>query len=219
MGIGDAAVFSGGVVARAQEMQGLMYPCKPIFLASVRSFFVNYPEIEVRDLNAVREEWNKGDSTGMIGPGTEFVLGKHSQTPRSMAMDMYDFIYQSLGLNYDDRWDKCPLPAAALQVTQRVLPGSDYIFVHDKPTHPLDKSRIDWRGPIVTADHRIHESILAWADILKYAKEIHVINSVMFWLAEHLPTTGKLFAHWYARPFLPIWQNYKVRKDWTWYLE
>jgi hypothetical protein len=27
-----------------------------------------------------------------------------------------------------------------------------------------------------------------------------------------------LFAHWYARPYLPIWQNYKVRKEWEWYL-
>ena len=63
----------------------------------------------------------------------------------------------------------------------------------------------------------IGHGLLAYCDLIKNAAEGHYINSALWWYAEHGETTGELYAHWYARPFLPIWQEYAHRKAWKFY--
>lgn len=218
LGLGDAVAFSGALVWYAERNGPTIYPCQIEYIDSVRSFFIHHPEIKVVTLEDCMTELAKLEPDEEIPFGVRTVIAIEHTRPLHSRREMYEDIYRALNVPYSARWDCCPIAKAAKSVTQRVIPEVPYAFLHFKKSNPIDRARIGEGLEIAAPTHYEGESVLAYADAIESAAEVHVINSVFWWLTEHLNPRGKLHAHWYARSYLSIWQNYLHRQDWKFYL-
>lgn len=214
LGLGDAIAFSGAAVWLAKQHGGLIFPCMAKYEVSVRSFFVNHPEIKVRVLDdSLRKKWQSADAINCI----------EETIPKDIDCDMYRWLYRKIGIPYEERWNSCPIPEACKQVSQLDIRGN-WIFVHDAfhddppRDHMIDHKYLRackhgeyWHRP----DPRYGGSVLKYAYWIMYADEVHVIDSAFFHLTEQL-WTKKPFLHRYAKPkpFNPIWNEYQTRHSW-----
>lgn len=196
LGLGDAILLAGLAVELAKEHGGVVFPCYPHNEASVRSFFVAHPQIEVVPVKHETDMMRAGlKSAAPILP-----LGHYSHAHPESDETFDAWMHRSAGVPLEARWGG-PIPAAAKRVGQFQIPLRDnYIFLHE------DRARSFRIKPefLPKMEHFVPSacnvsSILAYADALYHAKEVHVINSAFLHLAETLPTTGKLFLHTYAR--------------------
>lgn len=218
LGLGDAVAFSGALVWSLERYGPTIYPCQVEYFDSVKSFYVNHPQIRVVTLEECMKELAELEPDDEIPFGVRTVIAIEHTRPLHSKREMYEDIYRALNVPYSARWDHCPIKEASKSVVQRIIPEVPYAFLHFKKDNPLDRARIGEGLEIAAPTHFEGESVLAYADAIERATEVHVINSVFWWLTEHLEPRGKLHAHWYARDFLPIWQEYRHRKNWTFYL-
>jgi len=226
LGLGDAIALSGAAVVLAKRHGGLIFPCLAKYEVSVKSIFVNHPEIEVVELESAREMWQRDD----------VIIGMEETMPEHPDVDHYQWLYRKLEVPYQCRWSWNPIPRFSCDDRSMsdgfpvpTLPPEDedgkylirpYSFVHDDPDRKfwirhdkLPQIGMAWYPPHVEGSHE--SSILRHVDVLECAAEVHVIDSCFFHLAEQLNPTGKLFLHRYARPYYPGWNDYKTRHEWT----
>lgn len=207
LGLGDAIALSGAAVVLAERHGGLIFPCLKKYEVSVRSFFVNHPEIEVRELESARALWQSDH---------DCIIALEEQIPARCEIDHYRWLYQKLGVDYEERWERCPIAKARSHVAQWI-PGQTFLygFLHE------DQSRGFAISESNTPDFPIYvpiftdRSILTYCMAIENAAEVHVIDSAFFHLTEQLSRRGKLFLHLYARPYYPIWNDYQTRHKWT----
>jgi hypothetical protein len=122
--------------------------------------------------------------------------------------------YKQLNMPYEWRYSKC-FWQRELDEEERVYrkmtpPGGDYVFVHDDPSRGLviSDANVGTSLPIVRND--ISEMIFHMGLLLERAKEIHVMESSIRCMVEHLDTTGVklVFYKWRGGP----WYNEKKKK-------
>lgn len=217
LGMGDFIALSGAAVELAKIHGSLKIPCLAHNLISVRDLFRNYPEIEVNEIKMYPDKtWTMKE---IAEPGTNLVLGVEVIDPRDSTVDCYEYLYRKLGIDYDARWSSCPLEQACYRVDQCVSPHEVYAFAHQdsRSLFKLEKFNEETRKlPVTLPITPEPVSILSFAEIMVMAKEIHVIDSAFFWMAEHLPCGGKRFLHRYAKKqYLPVWSDFERRQDWT----
>jgi hypothetical protein len=144
------------------------------------------------------------------------MLGMYKGMNGSIHNNVRELFYIHAGFSPQIRWEYNPLPEAAKLIEQVPVPEGDYVFLHDDAA-PGDNGRRGFRiQPEYFKGQYIHPhrkdeklSILRYADALINAKEIHVIDSCFFHLAESLPIKGKVFLHSYARPSSVIYLSYR----------
>jgi hypothetical protein len=206
LGLGDAIALSGAAVVLAERHGGLIFPCVKKYEVSVRSFFVGYPEIEVRDVATASELWNTD---------ADCIQAAEEQIPPRCEIDHYRWLYQKLGVDYEERWARCPIRWSRVKVDQIPIPRDKYVFLHDDSNRKfmIDDSRVPRFYTLYA--NPIEESILEFCHVIENADEVHVIDSAFFHLTEHLRPKGNLFLHRYARPYYPIWNDYLTRHQWT----
>lgn len=218
-GMGDMIALSGAAVELAKIYGELKIPCLAHNLVSVRDLFINHPEIEIVEMQMYPEKTYTMEEISQ--PGINLVLGVELIDPRDSPVDCYAYLYRKLGINYDARWDSCPLTEASYKVGQCESPHEIYAFAHQDAERGMlfqlekfseETVKLNVTLPITPEP----VSILSFAEIIVEAKEVHVIDSAFFWLAEHLPCKGKRFLHRYAKKqFLPVWSDFERREDWT----
>lgn len=202
LGLGDAIICAPIAMKYLYQNGGYVMSLSENFL-SVDSFFANSPigVHIVKDAYPVKEALDLG----------------HYGEKRLEGESFDRWFYRQAGMPIEDR-TYCPITNGVYKRTEQLpVPKEDFIFVHTdgKRGYNVDGQRIE--GNLFQYfPTRTDKSILAYADILIEAKEIHVIDSCFLHLADRLPTKGKLFWHRYARANEDTKGLY-LKQNWTIY--
>lgn len=203
LGLGDAIACAAIVAKLATENNIVEIPCWKHNEISVKSFFVNHPNVKVIPF--------EDESSYLKWMGsfelTDLCLGYYSRFPQLQHEDFVQWFYRQARMNIEKKGMYCPIEKAANQ--GRMYISTKNIIYHD------DSERgfvIKNKKHNSVSLYRGEFSILTYHNLLLNAKEIHCIDSSFLHLVECLPTTGKLFYHKYARPNSP---DYKyLKKEW-----
>lgn len=209
MGTGDFIALSGAAVSMDRD---LIIPCHEKNILSVRSFFAAHPKIQI-------VEAQKCEDSEALDYGIRLVVAREIIIPRYSPIDMFTHVYRTLDIPFADRWDKNPIGIASWMVEQIQPPSGQYIFVHEDPSrdYKIDRGKIKERQlPMIYPIERKGQSILAYAEIVRHAAAVHVIDSAFWWLTEMVGgIRGKPYLHRYARkPHLSVWSDYPYRQAW-----
>jgi len=214
-GLGDMYVLSGAIVYLARKHGGLRIPALPQYRRTLHQCFINHPEVEIftilndatmlkeyRDAgNCIRCHWTKYDE------------------PSGLGWDVW--LYERLGVPFEERWNSCPLEAAAAQQSQIIFAGPFYL-IHEDPERGFPMPYVPWHPVISTRRIGMYgrHSPLAWCDAIRMAKELHFFDSSMWHLAESLtiPSRGTAtqakYIHRYMRPWHRTWHAIQTRHYW-----
>lgn len=207
LGLGDAIVCAPIIAKYAQENEVIEIPCWKHNEVSVKSFFINYPNVKVIPLIKVFE-FPFMDSC-------DLKLGHYnSDLPQLPNEDFVQWFYRQANFDINEKDKYCPIFEASEGMCTPAKFMNEKLFIHDDYK----------RGFIIKIDgfecHRPNlitnpeDTILIHSEALINAKEIHCIDSSFLHLVECLPTTGDLFYHKYARPHSPdykyLYKNWQV---------
>lgn len=208
LGLGDAIISAPIAVKLAKEHGEISVPYWEHNEESVRSFFVNHPEIHLFPTEETQVRPIEGDIT--IGYYKDEVMQEPFNT----------WFYNQLGLDYEQTIKEyCPLQKAAESIPQIAVPDESFALVHDDVVRGFNIYPELLRNdpPIIRVapngyNVSNYDSILRYANLIKHAAEIHCIDSSFIHLADRLESTGRLFYHKYARPNAQV---IHFLKDWT----
>ena len=205
LGLGDAIVCAAIIAKLASENEVVEIPCWKHNEVSVKSFFVNYPNVVIEPFKTV-EDYNHW------ALDADLKLGHYDNSPQLPNEDFVQWFYRQAGVDIAEKDKWCPILEASKDFDS---PKHTHIFVHDdiERNFKIDMMRVNGNSFGATSPVFVKwQSILINANWLIDAKEIHCIDSCFLHLVECLPTTGKLFYHKYARPDSP---DYKyLKKEW-----
>jgi hypothetical protein len=199
LGLGDAIICSALAVRLSEEHGGLRVPCWEKNLESVKSIFVNHPEIEVYVVES-NSDWEQyKDNPDYI------CLGHHSKEGMHGAFFFNAWFYRQCGYFFEDTVKNyCPLNEAIKKVGQHPVPAQEFLFVHDDKDRGFNITGARFVDNYVLRPNFENISILRYANWIKEAKEIHCIDSAFIHLADRIVTQKddqyKLFYHKYVRP-------------------
>ena len=226
LGVGDGIIQSGLAVALLERYERLAFPAYPRHVRTFETIFTNYPNIIVypvpRNLN---ENYGSPHDltyyaairTAQIDPDNQIRLGIYSG--RGIGYDFSKNFFEHAGVDYSARWRLCPIRDAYKFVPQASggsLDGVKKIFMHDDKARGfiINNQHIE-RGFILSPNKNVDQSILRYAAYIIEAEDVHCIDSAFFWLADSLPTTGRLFLHKYSRWQRPHNFKYETYRHWN----
>lgn len=209
LGLGDAIACAAIVAKLATENDVVEIPCWKHNEVSIKSFFVNYPNVKITTINIGEDkEWAKNADI-KLGVYDVKNWKYHTTHPHE---DFVQWFYRQARMDMNEKDKYCPIKKYAEQyfIVKNKIPLQ---FIHD------DQSRNFYIEKHLVSDINTYkpenngQGILIHIGHIMAATEIHCIDSSFLHLVECLPTTGKLFYHKYARPNSP---DYKyLKKDWT----
>lgn len=205
LGLGDAIAFAD-LAVRLADGEPMLVPCYTHNVMSVRSLFVDHPNIGICDpMDPVIVKF-------CIEKKDIINLGHYSGIKRKKGEDMVEWVYRTAGLRVEDRtFDVVNM--ACMAVDQ--IPFGDFSHLsHDDPERGF-VIREDQRTPPMNTMmvERSDASIFRYAHAVGIARSIDCIDSSFLHLVEQLQPTGKLFYHKYARPHSESYRT--LRHNWT----
>ncbi len=223
LGLGDCILVSGAAVELAKRHGQLRVPAYEQYLESVKSFYVNHPEIEVYPVdNPEGSNWGSPPIECFKVIGDAIACGIYGPKVDDISLSWPETFYRQLGVDYAHRWDSCPLQKAWQHTGPQVLQTPQY-FVHDDPDRGYVITKLIPTTPKACFRPMFNKgSILRYVYALAQSHEVHVIDSCFLHLTESVDTFGKLFFHRYARCPAPrvsggvrtIQHDYPTRKTW-----
>jgi hypothetical protein len=226
--LGDQIWLSGAMVELATQHGELRVPSYPHYLESVRSFYVNHPEITVYEVPFLPGSSRGSPPLEAYSAGSDpIICGDHGPKVESIDVSTPEWHYRQLGVDFKHRWDSCPLQAAWRKVDGLILKTPE-VFLHDDPS----RGYVITRGPNLVSRDILRPSSTAKGSILKYAyalaqaRFVYVIDSAFLHLCESIDTFGELFLHFYVKApgseeaAVPggvrlIRHDFPTRKHWT----
>ena len=209
----------------AERYGTIAFPCYEFYEASVKSFFVNDPGVEVYTLPHDLS-WDWGSPPDGVWDrrikecgfeGEPIRAGNYSG--RGTDWDFTSSFYLHAEVPYDDRFDKCPIFEAAKSVEQLPVefPNDKRIFLHDDPMRGYTITRFRDRNEAYHPDATgVTSSILRYLNLILAAVELHVIDSCFFHFINSLPfVPGRLYLHQYPRWPRHWGFRYPSRLNWT----
>jgi hypothetical protein len=207
-GLGDHIALSGGaryVQRRDCFGERLRWYTKNSDLTSVRDIFAPCPEIEVVGFDP-GDVLHRAHRLQSIAP------------PGIVTKDLYQTIYEACGVPYSIRWQYSPVEEAVKRVKQVGYPKGKFVVVHDDPRRKIviDPRFLPADVRQFRLDARRGLSILAYADALAHAAEIHCVDSSVRHLCEQLPLPSSIRFVYYprAKNYVPILNDYITRHKW-----
>lgn len=216
-GLGDFFVFSGAFVELARRHGSIRIPALPQYIQTIRACLVAHPEIEVfqivdddrmleeylHDPNTIRCHWQRIDRAQALEP--------------DISWDRW--AYRQFKVDFEHRWSSNPLQKAANCTPQIIFPGP-YYLLHEDPERGFPITYPPWH-PVITT-RRVqgyrNRTLLAWCDAIHYAKELHVIDSSVWHLANSLDLPAGLiqprYLHRYVRQWHPTWHAIQTNHMW-----
>lgn len=210
LGLGDAIICAPIVAKYAAEECYVSVPAYERNVASVKSFFAHFTNVEVVP---VKDEAEMLKMAGIKKIGFRVLkLGYYGDLPRG-EMSFDEWFYAQAEMDLSERDTYCPLKKAAEKYISDGNIG-EYVFLHDDEARGfrIKKRHVTKNKAIIQPF--LTNTILQHADAIKHASEIHVIDSSFLHLCDALDTTGKLVWHQYARPYQNPENNLKLRKQW-----
>lgn len=202
LGLGDH-IICNGLVRHIHSIHGnLVLACKPHNLKSVRSMYCDTNiEFLVGDDARAESLYSNYDKVYRVG----FESLNYSNGI-AIEKQFYELCGLSHSLKYNGIFPRID--------TNIVHPIGDFIFIHDDPRRGMP-IMLNNTMKVYKPNVEDNRSILEYRDIIKTAKEIHVIESSFMHLIECLPEeiSGKLYVH-KIRSYLPS-ESPILIKDWT----
>jgi hypothetical protein len=216
IGLGDLLLLYGAILRLAKIHGGLRIYCYFAHEVSVRSFFVNYPDIQVVPVPRGTGWYGLPDEHALRPAVDGKILRCGFYAAQGVRRDISfpELFYQQLGVAYKERWEASgPLLAAAMAVAQ--LDTDLDVFVHDDASRGFNIIKgID--GQKVLRPLENGASILQYVNVLRKMKKIHCMDSVFYHLVESLlGIAAELYYHRYPRLYIPGWFDYPRRYPWT----
>lgn len=205
LGLGDAIACAAIVAKLAETEDTVFVPAWAHNKASVKSFFVNHPNVVVR---------SESDRGTVKGKGETILLGHYNpDMPQLPDEDFVQWFYRQAGMDISEKEKYCPIKKAVekMDVKLRDYPS---IFIHDDHSRGFKITGVNGMRPYYDPKEQRY-SILEHASMLMNVKEVHCIDSSFLHLAEALNVPGKKVYHKYARPestdfkYLNGWEVYE----------
>jgi hypothetical protein len=202
MACGDTIVQSGLIVELSKKYGPVAVPTYDRHEKFVRSLFRHIHEISIYIVPEYLPWGAPQDSVfdlAMLNSGLdksmEIRLGSYHLGKK---INGTCGTYRQAGIEYIKRWDSCPIEEASRNVEQMSWwPNESRIFIHDDVLRGFRITRFTGNAMLP----ELSDNILSYVNILKTAKEIHVIDSAFYCLVNQLsinPGTS-LYFHRYAR--------------------
>lgn len=205
LGLGDAIVCAAIIAKLASENEVVEIPCWKHNEVSVKSFFVNYPNVVIEPFKTV-EDYNHW------ALDADLKLGHYGNLPQLPNEDFVQWFYRQAGMDIEEKEKWCPILEASKKCFEFELCGTGWDLIHDDELRGFKINDKNIHSPTRFGNDK-SKPILTFATDIGNAETIHCIDSSFLHLVECLPTTGKLFYHKYARPDSP---DYKyLKKEWT----
>ena len=212
IGLGDSIMMAGAAVVLSQRFGKLRVPTSPRYIESVKSFYVNHPEIEVYAVEPpIGQHWGRPPIESFHIEGMAIMCGHYLEWPSECNKSFAEWMYAQLEIDYRHRWDSCPIPLACESVKQ--IEVHPTVFVHEDAARGftiLKSISKDAYHPVFGKS-----SMLEHACAIRNAGEIHCIDSSMYHLIECLDTNANLFLHRYSRCYRKVWFDFPSRKKWN----
>lgn len=205
LGLGDAIACAAIVVKLAKTGDEIMVPCFDKNEESVKSFFIDYPNVIVR---------KESDKIPLMISESNSVLNLgyyNKDLPQLPDEDFVQWFYRQAGMDISEKELYCPIKKAAEKCDEFVIKLKNFSFSHDDEERGFIIKREKVK---LKPSYRpfINGTILHHAGLMLKAKEIHCIDSSFVHLAEALGVTGDKYYHKYARPEST---EFKYLKDWN----
>jgi hypothetical protein len=184
LGMGDAIALSGAAVVLAEREGGIILPTRPENLASVKSLFINHPNIELQDADQFLKH---------IEPNNLFIQFDHLWW-RETYLDQYRRIYQHFDIEYKHCWESSPVQLACMKVKQLSVPDGQYIFLHEaeRRKYLIDRTKLP-SLPVYEPEFVPGQSILAFKEVIENATQIHTMDSCFFHLLSNCNRVANYF--------------------------
>ncbi len=206
LGLGDAVICSG-LVTFLSKSGKITVPCYEKNYQNIKSFFHNNANVVVRIVSGDEEIQTIADSEPSIKLGC-FIKDRKEDKGHLQFSELF---YSDANVPFEERHTSCPLPDNSYAVPQ-VKTNAD-VLVCESGSAGEFKVRQSFLNDKNIIRPSMEFKLLAYAEVIKNAKEIHCIESSFLQLCEYLPTTGKLFYHKYARPNSSDFSKV-FKKDW-----
>jgi hypothetical protein len=182
--------------------------CKNCHKTSTEWMYRDEPRIQVVGIDEKKDEVKQVNAIVSSIKDIDFLrIGHEFYDPTSkLNMDKSDpwtcdmIFYKQLNMPYEWRYTKCYWERdwdEEARVYHKLKPeNGDYVFIHDDPTRgfTITPRQVGTDLPIVRND--MTELIFHMGKVLENAKEIHLMESSIRCMAEHLNTTDvKLVLH------------------------
>lgn len=202
LGCGDAIAMAGLIVKLAGD-DHLEVPCWQHNEVTVKSIFINHPNIHVVP---VESEAGFNDRDIRLGYFNQ-------EMPPYSDEDHITWMYRQAGVPFHEHMLDRTIQKAVERIPQYKVPPVDHFkFIHDDASRGYAITKV-YDDPSMFNNIYSKDSILSYAKWLREAEAIHVIDSSFLHLADLVYTTGELFWHRYARPYTHL-SDYKFRKSW-----
>lgn len=205
LGLGDAIICNGLVrfLSADSPARKIIVPSWTRNLPTVRHMFSDLANVFVAVAEGDRAPINRDDyEIRSIG----------INNPKFGTIEPWDrAFYEFAGVPFGVKWDLFHVPPSGTEIPSH---GSTS-FGHDDPIRGFCIDATRFRISTWLDERAL---LTDWRNVIRDAREIHVIDSAPMHLAELLPTSGKLFYHKYARSAGN--RNHRdatFRKDWTVY--
>jgi hypothetical protein len=213
MGLGDHIGMVGAVNYLSLRYDEIHVACIPHYEETLRSIYANNPLVKILPLNLSKSigyyssnPWNWADEVNSVVPATSY-----THVYRSGFLKQNSFIgsfpigfYWDLALdpNIRDTYFHISEPKESIELYSQIK-DKEYIFIHEKSSNNSVNLVLWDISTILTIDpnanhydvtHPWHEvaqkfvnqPFLHYIDTIKYAKELHVVNSSFYCLASRV---------------------------------
>lgn len=210
MSLGDSFVASGIVHYFGDRTNELHVPVLPKFYKTLSTLYQDHPHIKVVAL----DPYNNGENQYVYDNRLTRILRSEVLTTKIKGLDispMWDIqMYSNYELSFGLRYQNFRLPKhidGADELFERLLDDTSepYVLWHrfsnDFPTGaPIDINEFRTRNnlpdiKVIEVVEGITDNMMQYAQLIKYAEEIHCIPSSFHCLVDSIDTDAKLFFH------------------------
>lgn len=203
LGLGDSIICNGLVREVCKQCDLVIMIVDPIYIESV-SFMYS----DLHNIQFIKAHYNSANSFfNESQPKNLLVIGDcgMGRVPEGLQFD--EWFYQCAGVLFEKRWDSFYFSRKDPMFPKQ----GEYIFVHDDDRFKITK--LPTHLPIIHARDFKTKNIFDYCSLIENATEVHVIESAFLFLADSIPTKGRLFSHRYARQY-PANNTPHLKKDW-----
>jgi hypothetical protein len=215
MGLGDHLINNALVRSLVQSapVSGILF-VKPEYLETVKFMYRDIPNLKFGLGSDSHVERVLQDKQNVVK------IGFSQMNTLSGPFD--ERFYKLAGIPFSLRWDGFfynPDTEREQNLFKQLnLEKGKYIFVHDDANRNLICNSmffLDKTLPVIRPYASITNNIFDWLEVLRHAKEIHVMDSCFFHLVEipNLKTTDLIYYHRYLKG-VSLEGNPSYRKKW-----
>lgn len=220
LGLGDSIICNGLMREFASRLESLLTFAKPQNLESVRWMYRDQDNIHVIPMDYDQINSFIKDTK----PSNLLLVGDAGMGCVEKCLNFDEWFYWQHDLDFEKRWSQFYIQrdfVAESMLTHKVFAlnnmfysfgrSNEYALIHQDDRFRCD--RVETKLPKIYINPRLTGNIFDYCQLIENATEFHCIESSFLFLADSIPTKGKLIAHRYARHY-PEDNTPTLKKEW-----